>query len=91
MTLKTAKMSLKKSLKSTWNFFLETCTHHVRQQAISQAHVDPDLCPHMASLCHNELITRLTMDRAHQQAWSRLSLPGLVQGNVAPGTRFTNS
>ena len=29
----------------------------VRQQAITWANVDPDLCRHMASLGHNELIT----------------------------------
>ena len=27
----------------------------VRQQAITRANVDPDLCRHMVSLCHNEL------------------------------------
>ena len=27
----------------------------VRQQVITWAHIDPDLCPHMASLGHNEL------------------------------------
>ena len=28
MSLKIAEKSLKKSLKSAWIFFLETCTHH---------------------------------------------------------------
>ena len=31
----------------------------VRQQAITWANVDPDLCRHMASLCHNELMKYL--------------------------------
>ena len=31
----------------------------VRQQAITWAKVDPDLCCHMASLGHNELICAL--------------------------------
>ena len=36
----------------------------VRQQAVTLASVDSDLCRHMASLCHNELIQVLMRCRS---------------------------
>ena len=38
----------------------------IRQQAITWANVDPDLCHHMVSLGHNELIHGLALLRQHK-------------------------
>ena len=45
----------------------------VRQQAITWANVDPDLCRHMASVGHNELINNKNLDNGNPNTspWNR--------------------
>ena len=73
-------------LSKSYYFYILGVSH---LKAITWANIDPDLCYHMPSLGHNELISCLLMtwqqkEPRHQQSWYCLEYPSLSFNTLRP-------